>query len=127
MLWVDTVAPGAYSRRFPVTPVKFILRYTAVPLTAIVVVVSWTVFHSPGEIDARQYASLSEAYASFPVSLKQDVAEALKSGTLSKWDYSALVRESLDDGVVLDWPSENRTDVAGERAKLVTLVRADRS
>jgi hypothetical protein len=108
------------------TPVKFILRYTAVPLMAIVAVVFWASLHSSVEIDARQYAALSVAYASFPVDLRRDVADAMKSGKLSKWDYSSLVRQSLDDGIALDWPSDDKEDVAGERARLVALVKADR-
>lgn len=108
------------------TPVKFILRYTVVPLMAIVAVVLWASLHASVEIDARQYASLSEAYASFPVDLRRDIMDAMKSGKLSKWDYSSLVRHSLDDGIVLDWPPENEADVTGERARLVALVKADR-
>ncbi len=79
------------------TPVKFILRYTAVPLMAIVAVVLWA-----------------------------SIADAMKSGKLSKWDYSSLVRHSLDDGIVLDWPPEDKADITGERARLVALVKADR-
>jgi hypothetical protein len=108
------------------TPVKFILRYTAVPLMAIVAVVFWASLHASAEIDARQYASLSEAYASSPVDLRRDIADAMKSGKLSKWDYSSLVRQSLDDGIVLDWPPEDEAGVAGERARLAALVKADR-
>ncbi|MGF6597352.1 hypothetical protein P3T23_002069 [Paraburkholderia sp. GAS448] len=108
------------------TPVKFILRYTVVPLMAVIVVVCWTSFRSSGEIDARQYASLSAAYASFPPDLRHDVADAMKSGKLHKSDYSSLVRESLDDGIVLNWPQRNSTDVAEERATLAALLKADR-
>ncbi len=68
------------------TPVKFILRYTAVPLMAIVAVVLWTSLHASVEIDARQYASLSKDYASFPVDLRHHIADAMKSGKLSKWE-----------------------------------------
>ncbi|QCP49113.1 hypothetical protein FAZ95_07925 [Trinickia violacea] len=108
------------------SPVKFVLSYTAVPLMAIVTVVTWASLHASAEIDARQYASLSTSYASFPAGLRHDIADALKSGMLSKSDYSSLVRESLDDDVVLDWPAGNTVDVARERAKLLALVRADR-
>lgn len=108
------------------TPIKFILRYTAVPFMAIVAVVSWASHHASAEIDARQYAALSGAYASFPVNLRRDIGQALQSGKLSKWDYSSLVRESLDDGVVLDWPSDDKEDVGTEREKLTALVKADR-
>ncbi|WP_160111856.1 hypothetical protein [Paraburkholderia piptadeniae] len=44
---------------------------------------------------------------------------------VSKSDYSSLVRQSLDDGVVLDWPAGERADVARERAKLAALVKAE--
>jgi hypothetical protein len=93
---------------------------------AIVAVVFWVSFHSSVEIDARQYAALSGAYASFPVDLRRDIADAMKSGKLSKWDYSSLVRHSLDDGIALDWPPGEKADVAGERARLAALVKADR-
>jgi hypothetical protein len=108
------------------TPVKFVLSYTAVPFLAVVAVVAWATLHASAEIDARQYASLSTSYASFPADLRHEIANDMKSGKLSKSDYSSLVRQSLDDGVVLNWPSEGRTGVAGERAKLVALVKADR-
>ncbi|KAE8761269.1 hypothetical protein FSO04_04535 [Paraburkholderia madseniana] len=108
------------------TPIKFILRYTAVPFMAIVAVVSWASHHASAEIDARQYAALSGGYASFPVDLRRGIGQALQSGKLSKWDYSSLVRESLDDGVVLDWPSDDQESVATEREKLTVLVKADR-
>lgn len=107
------------------TPVKFVLRYTAVPFMAIVAVATWTSLHISAEIDARQYASLSTSYASFPPDLRRGIAEAMNAGKVSKSDYSSLVRQSLDDGLVLDWPTEDRTDVAGERAKLMALVKAD--
>lgn len=108
------------------TPVKFILRYTVVPFMAIVAVVFWASLHSTTEIDARQYAALSGAYTSFPLDLRRDIADALKSGKLSKWDYSSLVRQSLDDGLALEWPPEDKADIAAERARLVALVKADR-
>lgn len=108
------------------SPVKFVLSYTAVPLMAIVTVVTWAALHTSAEIDARQYASLSVSYASFPAGFRHEIADAMKSGTMSKSDYSSLVRQSLDDGVVLDWPAGDRADVAGERTKLLALVKADR-
>jgi uncharacterized membrane protein YdfJ with MMPL/SSD domain len=107
------------------TPVKFVLSYTAVPLMAIVAVATWASIHVSAEIDARQYASLSASYASFPPDLRHGIAEAMNSGKVSKSDYSSLVRQSLDDGVVLDWPAQETTDVARERAKLAALVKAD--
>jgi hypothetical protein len=50
----------------------------------------------------------------------------MNSGTVSKSDYFSLVRQSLDHGVVLDWPAEERADVARERAKLAGLGKAER-
>jgi hypothetical protein len=108
------------------TPVKFALSYTAVPLMAIVAVATWASLHVSAEIDARQYASLSATYASFPPDLRRSIAEAMNPGTVSKSDYSSLVRQSLDDGVVLDWPAEEQADVKRERAKLAALVKAER-
>jgi hypothetical protein len=108
-----------------VTPLKFVLRYTAVPFTAIVAVVMWSSLHTSVEIDARQYASLSASYASFPSDLRHDIADAMESGKLSKSDYASLVRQTLDDGFVLDWPAVDGMDVANERAKLASLIRTD--
>ncbi len=107
------------------TPFKFVLRYTAVPAMAIVCVAFWVSLHSSVEIDARQYAALSNSYASFPFAFRRDIADAMESGKLSKWDYSSLVRQSLDDGIVLDWPSGEKADVAVERARLAALVKPD--
>lgn len=108
------------------TPLRFVLSYTAVPFVAIVTVVTWASLHASAEIDARQYAALSAAYATFPADLRHEVADAMQSGKLTKSEYSSLVRHSLDDGVVLDWPAQGETDVAAERAKLAALVKADR-
>lgn len=72
---------------------------------AIVAVATWASLHVSAEVNARQYASIFASYASFPASLRHDVADAMRSGKLSKSDYSSLVRQSLDDGLVLDWPA----------------------
>jgi len=108
------------------TPIKFFLRYTAMPLIAIIIFVSWALIPASGEIDARQYAAFSEAYAGFPINLKHNLAEALKSGKLSQWNYSKLQRQALDDGFVLDWPIIGVMTVAAERMKLNALIKADR-
>jgi len=108
------------------TPLKFFLRYTALPLIGFVIFVSWAMTPTLGEIDARQYAAFSEAYVGFPPNLRSDIAAALKSGKLSKWDYSKLEREALSAGFVLDWPTENVQSVVSERTKLIALVKADR-
>ncbi|GAB7524189.1 hypothetical protein [Paraburkholderia sp. 2C] len=108
------------------TPVRFVLSYTAVPLVAIVAVVVWMKSHTAAEIDARQYASFSASYTSFPPNLRRDVADAMKSGKISKSDYASLVRESLDDGVVLDWSNGGVLDIARERARLAGLIKDDR-
>lgn len=110
---------------FLTTPIEFFIRYTVVPLTAIVGVVIWMSIPLSNEIDARQYAALSNVYTSFPTPFRHDVAAALKTGKLSSWDYQALVRESLADGVALDWPSSGIGNVAAEREKLTALVKAD--
>jgi len=108
------------------TPLKFFLRYTALPLMGFIIFVSWTLTPAFGEIDARQYAAFSEAYAGFPLSLRSHIAGALKSGKLSKWDDSTLERQALSDGFVLDWPTNNVKTVAIERTKLIALIKADR-
>lgn len=108
------------------TPVRFVLSYTAVPLVAIVAVVVWMKSHTAVEIDARQYASFSASYAGFPPDLRRDIARAMKSGKISESDYSSLVRESLDDGLVLDWSSAGVQDVTHERARLAALINNDR-
>lgn len=74
----------ATSRNPAMTPVNFILRYTAVPFAAIAVVVLWVSPRLSAEIDTRQYAALTGAYASFPPDLRRDIADALKSGKLRK-------------------------------------------
>src|ERR1700688_551492 len=103
------------------TPLKFFLRYTALPLIGFVIFVSWAMTPTFGEIDARQYAAFSEAYVGFPPNLRSDIAAALKSGKLGRWDYSKLEREALSDGFVLDWPTDNIKTVASERMKLIAL------
>ncbi|MGS0895440.1 hypothetical protein ACVBGC_23335 [Burkholderia stagnalis] len=107
------------------TPFKFILRYTAIPFTAIVAVVIWTVVPSSKEIDARQYAALSRAYASFPLPFRHEIADAVDHGRINDRHYQTLVRDSLGNGVALDWPSAGVGDVATERRKLVELIQAD--
>ena len=107
------------------TPVKFILRYTAIPFTAIVAVVIWTVIPSSKEIDARQYAALSRAYASFPLPFRHEISEAMEHGRINDRRYQALVRDSLGNGVALDWPASGVGGIADERQKLAELIQAD--
>ncbi|MCA8142994.1 hypothetical protein [Burkholderia multivorans] len=107
------------------TPIKFILRYTAIPFTAIVAVVIWAAMPSSKEIDARQYAALSHAYTSFPPPFRHEIADAMDHGQISDWQYQSLVRDSLTNGVALDWPASGVSDVATERRKLTSLLQAD--
>ncbi|KVN39702.1 hypothetical protein WJ63_29710 [Burkholderia pyrrocinia] len=107
------------------TPIKFILRYTAIPFTAIVAVVIWAAVPSSQEIDARQYAALSHAYQSFPAAFRHEIVEAMAHGRISDWQYQTLVRDSLANGVALDWPATGVSDVAAERRKLAVLIQAD--
>ncbi|MCA8032755.1 hypothetical protein LGM46_07155 [Burkholderia arboris] len=117
-------APITSAHRF-MTPIKFILRYTAIPFTAIVAVVVWTVIPSSKEIDARQYAALSRAYASFPLPFRREISDTMAHGTINDRRYQALVRDSLGNGVALDWPASGVGGVADERQKLAELIQAD--
>ncbi|CAG9221068.1 MULTISPECIES: hypothetical protein [Burkholderia] len=107
------------------TPIKFVLRYTAIPFVAIVAVVLWAVVPSSKEIDARQYAALSRGYANFPLPLRHEISESMADGRISDRRYQALVRDSLGNGVALDWPASGVADVAAERQKLAELLKAD--
>ncbi|ABO58810.1 conserved hypothetical protein [Burkholderia vietnamiensis G4] len=107
------------------TPIKFVLRYTAIPFVAIVAVVLWAVVPSSKEIDARQYAALSRGYANFPLPLRHEISESMADGRISDGRYQALVRDSLGNGVALDWPASGVGDVAAERQKLAELLKAD--
>ncbi|CAM2172981.1 DUF4148 domain-containing protein [Burkholderia latens] len=107
------------------TPIKFVLRYTAIPFAAIVAVVVWAVVPSSKEIDARQYAALSRGYASFPLPFRHGIADAMDEGRISDRRYQTLVRDSLGNGVALDWPATGVADVAAERRQLAELLRAD--
>lgn len=107
------------------TPIKFVLRYTAIPFVAIVAVVLWAVVPSSKEIDARQYAALSRGYANFPLPLRHEISESMADGRISDGRYQALVRDSLGNGVALDWPASGVADVAAERQKLAELLKAD--
>ena len=107
------------------TPIKFILRYTAIPFTAIVAVVIWAAVPSSQEIDARQYAALSHAYRSFPAPFRREIVDAMAHGRITDWQYQTLVRDSLANGVALDWPATGLSDVAAERRKLAALIQAD--
>ena len=107
------------------TPIKFVLRYTAIPFAAIVAVVVWAVVPSSKEIDARQYAALSRGYASFPLPFRHEISEAMDEGRISDRRYQTLVRDSLGNGVALEWPASGVADVAAERRKLAELLKAD--
>ncbi|RKU00136.1 hypothetical protein C7H84_27075 [Burkholderia sp. Nafp2/4-1b] len=107
------------------TPIKFVLRYTAIPFAAIVAVVVWALVPSSKEIDARQYAALSRGYASFPLPFRREISEAMDHGRISDGRYQTLVRDSLGNGVALDWPASGVADVAAERQGLVELLKAD--
>jgi len=107
------------------TPIKFVLRYTAIPFAAIVAVVVWAVVPSSKEIDARQYAALSRGYASFPLPFRHEISESMEQGRISDRHYQTLVRDSLGNGVALDWPASGVADVAAERQRLTELLKAD--
>lgn len=107
------------------TPRAFFLRYTAVPFVAIVLVAGWAFFHQSTEIGAREYASLVEGYPKFSPRLKREVAAALEDGQIQKSRYSSLVRDTLREGYLLDWPALGDDQTARERARLNALVRAD--
>lgn len=49
----------------------------------------------------------------------------MKHGMITDWAYQSLVRESLVNGVALDWPAAGVADVAVERQKLAADVQAD--
>ncbi|KVG57772.1 hypothetical protein [Burkholderia territorii] len=107
------------------TPIKFVLRYTAIPFAAIVAVVIWAVVPSSKEIDARQYAALSRGYASFPLPFRHEISKAMEQGRISDRRYQTLVRDSLGNGVALDWPASGVADVAVERQRLAELLKVD--
>jgi hypothetical protein len=106
-------------------PIQFFLRYTLVPFVAIVLVASWAITKESTEIDARQYASLSEAYPQLPQGIKHELSESMKEDKISKSRYATLTREALNSGVILDWPQTPQS-VTEERAKLKALIEASR-
>jgi hypothetical protein len=106
-------------------PTQFFLRYTAVPLAAIVLVASWALNRESQEIDARQYASLVIAYGQLPQALKSEVAKAMKDGKISKSRYATLSRDALNSGTILDWP-EHPGSADEERAHLQAEIGASR-
>jgi hypothetical protein len=107
-------------------PVKFFLRYTLVPFIALVLVAAWTVTRESQEIDARQYASLVEAYSQFPQSLQQEIAASMKTGRISKSDYATISRNALNGGSILDWPA-HPAPADEERAGLAAAIKAART
>lgn len=106
------------------TLAKFFLRYTVIPFAAIVLVAVWAFNRESGEIDARQYAALVAAYPSFMPKLKHEVADALRDGRIGKADYGMLMRDALEAGFVVDWPTVT-DDVGSERGRLLGLVNSD--
>ncbi|QQK02441.1 hypothetical protein JFN94_15375 [Burkholderia anthina] len=107
------------------TPAKFFLRFTVIPFVAIVLVAVWAFNRESGEIDARQYAALVAAYPSFTPKLKHEVAHALRgSDRLGKADYDAIMRDALEAGYIVDWPTPTN-DMSAERGRLLGLVNSD--
>jgi len=103
-------------------PTKFFLRYTVVPFIALVLVAAWAMTRESQEIDARQYASLVEAYGQFPPSLRREIETSMKTGRMSKSDYASIARDALNSGSILDWP-ENPAPADEERSKLAAEIR----
>ncbi|SDV46695.1 hypothetical protein [Chitinasiproducens palmae] len=101
---------------------RFVLRYTAVPFLALVLVSTWAVRRESSEVDARQYAALVVAFPSMPADLRDATAEAMRGGQMGKTDYADLVRRTLARGIILDWPAVPETDVARQRARLLVLL-----
>jgi hypothetical protein len=106
-------------------PIQFFLRYTLVPFAAILLVASWAITKESTEIDARQYASLVEAYPQLPQGIKHELSESMKEDKISKSRYATLTREAMNSGVILDWP-QTPQGVAEERARLKALIEASR-
>jgi hypothetical protein len=106
-------------------PIQFFLRYTLVPFLAIVLVASWVLTTESSEIDARQYASLTEAYPQLPQNIKHDLSAAMKRDKISKSRYATITRDAMNSGVILDWP-EHPESVPEERARLKTAIDASR-
>jgi hypothetical protein len=106
-------------------PIQFFLRYTLVPFVAIVLVASWAITKESTEIDARQYASLAEAYPQLPQGIKHELSESMKGNKISKSRYATLTRDAMNSGVILDWPPTPH-GVAEERGRLKALIEASR-
>jgi len=106
-------------------PIQFFLRYTLVPFVAIVIVASWAITKESTEIDARQYASLAEAYPQLPQGIKHELSASMKDGKISKSRYGTITRDAMNSGVILDWP-QTPQGVADERARLKALIDASR-
>jgi hypothetical protein len=49
----------------------------------------------------------------------------MEQGRISDRRYQTLVRDSLGNGVALDWPASGVADVAAERQRLAELLKAD--
>lgn len=106
-------------------PTQFFLRYTLVPFAAIVLVASWAITKESTEIDARQYASLTEAYPQLPQTIKHELSAAMKQDKISKSRYATITRDAMNSGVILDWPQHPQS-VPEERAKLKAAIEASR-
>jgi hypothetical protein len=106
-------------------PIQFFLRYTVVPFLAIVLVVLWVITTESTEIDARQYASLTEAYPQLPQNIKHELSAAMKQDKISKSRYATITRDAMNSGVILDWPDHPKS-VPEERARLKTTIDASR-
>ena len=105
------------------TPIKFILRYTAIRSRP-----------SCGDLDCHTIVerdrceTICGAVArvrSFLLPFRREISETMDHGRINDRRYQALVRDSLGNGVALDWPASGVGALADERHKLAELIQAD--
>lgn len=84
-------------------------------------VVCWTTYEA-SETDADSYRALRSAFKAGSPAFRAHLAEAMSSGTVSRWERAALLRQFRQENATAALEARG-TNVAEERLVLAALAR----
>lgn len=100
--------------------VKWLMNNTLVTLGMVVATAITAGIHEAGEVSATEYRVLVDAWPHAHPKLKNQIKQAIAGGMISRWEYAALIRETIDDVGAISITSS--TDIERERHALQHII-----
>lgn len=101
--------------------VKWVMDNALISVGLIAVAAIIASAYQAGEISATDYRMLADSWPQAHANVKAHIKQAITDGTISKWAYRDLFKETMDDlGSIAIDPASGTVDQ--ERAKLQQLV-----